>query len=116
MMYAMVYLAVYIHIRWTVSQSSYLFLLRALVQTLAINLAFFVGYTRISDYWHHWSDVLIGLIQGTAAALLTIRYLSDLCVKETQVLELLAKRGTNFESELKDGTDFQIRLLKQNSV
>ena len=114
--YAMVYLSVYLQVRWPVAHSSHLFLLRALIQTLAINLGFFVGYTRISDYWHHWSDVLIGLIQGMIAALLTIKFLTDFYVKDDHVLEFSAKRGTDFESEMKDGTDFHIRLLKGNSV
>lgn len=27
--------------------------------------ATFVAYTRISDYKHHWSDVLVGFIMGS---------------------------------------------------
>ena len=39
-----------------------------------IYLAIYTGFTRISDYKHHWSDVLIGLLQGTIAAIVTSHY------------------------------------------
>jgi membrane-associated phospholipid phosphatase len=28
-----------------------------------------VGLTRVADYWHHWSDVAVGLVIGHAAAI-----------------------------------------------
>jgi diacylglycerol diphosphate phosphatase/phosphatidate phosphatase len=31
-------------------------------------LAIFVGLTRIHDYWHHWEDVTVGALLGTAFA------------------------------------------------
>ena len=31
-------------------------------------LALFVGLTRIHDYWHHWEDVVVGALLGTAFA------------------------------------------------
>lgn len=37
------------------------------------NVAFYVGYSRVSDYRHHWSDVLVGLIVGILLAQLTYR-------------------------------------------
>ena len=39
-----------------------------------IYLAIYTGFTRISDYKHHWSDVMIGLIQGTVVAIITAHY------------------------------------------
>jgi len=53
-------------------------LLKQLTQTLLACLIIFTGLSRISDYKHHWSDVLVGLVQGTTVAVLVARYVSDL--------------------------------------
>jgi phosphatidate phosphatase len=47
-------------------------LLKHTLQFLAIAAAVFVAMTRISDYKHHWSDVLSGLIIGTIVACVTV--------------------------------------------
>lgn len=33
----------------------------------------YTGLSRVSDYKHHWSDVLTGLLQGALMALLVVR-------------------------------------------
>ncbi|CAG2170334.1 unnamed protein product, partial [Oppiella nova] len=120
MAFSMVYLTIYLQKRMPITQTSDS-LIRAMIQGLAVNLAFFVGYTRISDYWHHWSDVMIGLIQGTVAAILTVLYLSDLCVGNP-FNELYAKKDSNVASiESNDntrgnGNDFQIRLVQSIKI
>ncbi|RXM96521.1 Lipid phosphate phosphohydrolase 3 [Acipenser ruthenus] len=43
-------------------------LLRPLVQFLLLMLALYTGLTRISDYRHHPSDVLVGYLQGALVA------------------------------------------------
>lgn len=53
-------------------------LLRGLTQTLLVSLVVYTGFTRISDYKHHWSDVLTGLAQGTLVAIVGAIYVSDL--------------------------------------
>ena len=53
-------------------------LLKSLVQCLLICLVVYTGLSRISDYKHHWSDVLTGFIQGTLVAILVACFVSDL--------------------------------------
>ncbi|BFZ04112.1 hypothetical protein BsWGS_07151 [Bradybaena similaris] len=45
-------------------------LLRPLLQLIAFSFAFFTCLSRISDYKHHWSDVLAGGILGVAVGCL----------------------------------------------
>lgn len=47
-------------------------LLRPTIQFFLITFAIYVGYTRVSDYKHHWSDVLAGLLQGALIAILIV--------------------------------------------
>lgn len=45
-------------------------LLKPAIQVLIASTAFYTGLTRVSDYKHHWQDVLAGLIQGSSVAAL----------------------------------------------
>ncbi|XP_023500004.2 phospholipid phosphatase 2 isoform X2 [Equus przewalskii] len=74
-MYCMMFLALYVQARlcWKWAR-----LLRPTVQFFLVAFALYVGYTRVSDHKHHWSDVLVGLLQGALVAGLTVRYVSDL--------------------------------------
>lgn len=73
-MYCMVFLALYVQARlcWKWAR-----LLRPTVQFFLVAFALYVGYTRVADHKHHWSDVLVGLLQGALVAVLTVRYISD---------------------------------------
>ncbi|XP_055968846.1 phospholipid phosphatase 2 isoform X2 [Sorex fumeus] len=73
-MYCMMFLALYVQARlcWKWAR-----LLRPTVQFFLVAFALYVGYTRVSDHKHHWSDVLVGLLQGALVACLTVRYVSD---------------------------------------
>ncbi|KAG8454792.1 hypothetical protein GDO86_001129 [Hymenochirus boettgeri] len=73
-MYCMVFLSLYVHARLC---GKWARLLRPTIQFFLLSFALYVGYTRVSDYKHHWSDVLVGLLQGALVATLTVRYVSD---------------------------------------
>lgn len=44
--------------------------IRVFMQAGLLILAMYIGYTRVSDYWHHWQDVVVGLLVGTTTAIL----------------------------------------------
>ena len=47
-------------------------LVRPTIQFFLVAFSLYVGYTRVSDYKHHWSDVVVGLLQGALIAALTV--------------------------------------------
>lgn len=52
--------------------------LRPFLQFAIFSLAFYIAWTRISDYRHHPTDVLAGAALGTAFALLNMSFLINL--------------------------------------
>lgn len=47
-------------------------LLRPTLQFFLIAATVYTGFSRVSDYKHHWSDVLCGLLQGALMAILVV--------------------------------------------
>lgn len=47
-------------------------LLRPTFQFFLIAASLYVGLSRVSDYKHHWSDVLTGFVQGAVVAVFTV--------------------------------------------
>jgi len=45
---------------------------RSLAQFGVISMAVFCALSRVSDYKHHWSDVLAGTILGITTATITV--------------------------------------------
>ncbi|CAB3384535.1 Hypothetical predicted protein [Cloeon dipterum] len=74
--YTMVFLVIYVQVRWT--RHRIFTLLRPFVQFLALSLAWFTALTRVSNYKHHWSDVLVGSLQGSIVAILIARWVCGL--------------------------------------
>ena len=62
----MVFLVLYIEFRMTFCKNLKLF--KPFVQFVLVLLALLCGLSRVSDYKHHWSDVLAGFILGTSIA------------------------------------------------
>ncbi|CAH1958709.1 unnamed protein product [Acanthoscelides obtectus] len=67
-MYTMLYFAIYLQKRMTWNGST---LLKHTLQFLGVLSAVFTAMTRVSDYKHHWSDVLCGLLLGALVACVT---------------------------------------------
>ncbi|XP_016959356.1 putative phosphatidate phosphatase [Drosophila biarmipes] len=76
-MYAMLYLAIYLQAALSTRVSK---LLKHLLQFLFVMFGWYVSLTRITDYYHHWSDVLAGTALGVVFAWLTTAYVADLFV------------------------------------
>ncbi|XP_034104035.1 putative phosphatidate phosphatase [Drosophila albomicans] len=74
-MYAMLYLAIYLQAALSTRISK---LLKHLLQFLFVMFGWYVSLSRITDYWHHWSDVLAGVFLGVLFAWLTSVYVADL--------------------------------------
>ncbi|XP_055000915.1 phospholipid phosphatase 1-like [Sorex araneus] len=73
-MYCMLFLALYLQARL---KGDWARLLRPTVQYALFAFAIYVGLSRISDYKHHWSDVLTGLIQGALLSILVVAFVSS---------------------------------------
>lgn len=70
-------------------------LVRNLYQAGLIFLVIYTGLSRISDYKHHWSDVLTGLIQGTLTATFVAIFVSDLIRLHTSYKQSDQSPGDN---------------------
>ncbi|XP_023679153.2 phospholipid phosphatase 1 isoform X1 [Paramormyrops kingsleyae] len=80
-MYCMLFLALYVQARL---QTEWARLLRPTIQFFLIAAAVYVGLSRVSDYKHHWSDVLVGLLQGALMAILVVVFVSDFFKKSVE--------------------------------
>ncbi|XP_008404162.1 phospholipid phosphatase 3-like [Poecilia reticulata] len=87
-MYSLLYLAFYLQARLTWRGAR---LLRPLLQFLLVVLAVYTGLTRISDYWHHPSDVLTGYVQGALTAYWVAFYISPMFKDRTSDLSTAEK-------------------------
>lgn len=77
--FTMVYMALYLQSRMNWKGSK---LLKHFLQFLLIMIAWYTALSRVSDYKHHWSDVLSGMSIGTLFAVVTANYISDLFKKK----------------------------------
>ncbi|XP_010874406.2 phospholipid phosphatase 1-like [Esox lucius] len=84
-MYCMLFLSLYIQARL---QTEWARLLRPTIQFFLIAASVYVGLSRVSDYKHHWSDVLTGLLQGAIVATLTVFCVSDFFKKSVEPEEM----------------------------
>lgn len=64
----------YLQLRMTGTGSK---LLKHILQLVCILMAWFTALSRISNYKHHWSDVLAGSTLGTAVSLVVVSVYSS---------------------------------------
>lgn len=77
--YAMVYLAIYLQAALSTRASK---LLKHLLQFIFILFAWYVALTRISDYWHHWADVVAGTLLGSLIAFVVAVYVARIFARK----------------------------------
>jgi len=70
--YAMVFGAGFLQLRMPKVPISYL--MKPFLQFGLLLIAWYVSLTRVSDYKHHWSDVLAGGLIGSTVAFLSLHY------------------------------------------
>ncbi|XP_036365566.1 phospholipid phosphatase 1-like [Octopus sinensis] len=79
--FSMLFLAIYVHVTLPSKLGS---MPKALLELIAISLGIYTCFTRISDYKHHWSDVLAGGSLGIIVCLIVIYKLSDFFTPENR--------------------------------
>ena len=81
--FATVFAALYIEYLW---QPRHFLLLKPFFQFGVISLGFACAFTRVSDYFHHWSDVFVGLIIGIVFAFYTVSLTIDMLFSDYSLL------------------------------
>ena len=60
------------------NQNSFICRIVKVFQIVCIGFAIWVSYTRITDFWHHPTDVLTGAIVGIVCQYMNVRHLMQL--------------------------------------
>ena len=75
-----------IYLQKTITNPKYR-IVRSFVQMLLLYLAIYTGFTRISDYKHHWSDVLAGLANGVVVAIVVHLFVTRKMVDDARKVD-----------------------------
>ncbi|KAK3596670.1 hypothetical protein CHS0354_038902 [Potamilus streckersoni] len=90
--YAAVYTVIYLQVQLKVRMLN---LLKPAIQVLILYAAYYTCLSRISDYKHHWSDVLCGIVIGITVAIIVAVQVSSLLPCNSQCTSLGADNETN---------------------
>uniref|UniRef100_A0A0M3IR46 AcidPPc domain-containing protein n=1 Tax=Ascaris lumbricoides TaxID=6252 RepID=A0A0M3IR46_ASCLU len=66
---AATFLVIYLHSR--IPRKHSVVVLRSIIQITIVCVGFYIGFTRIIDNKHHWTDVVVGYIVGVVVGYLT---------------------------------------------
>ncbi|AWP15432.1 putative lipid phosphate phosphohydrolase 1 [Scophthalmus maximus] len=103
-MYCMLFLALYLQARLQVEWAR---LLRPTIQFFLIAASVYTGLSRVSDYKHHWSDVLTGLLQGALMAILVVFCVSDFFKPRVDSHKELDMMHTTLQENPTNGNHFE---------
>ncbi|XP_023229486.1 phospholipid phosphatase 3-like [Centruroides sculpturatus] len=83
-------------------------LLRPFLQAVVLFSAYYTALSRVSDYKHHWSDVLTGSIQGIIVAIIVVLFVSDLFpnCKNNYYISNASSDSSNLNRSNKKNTEF----------
>ncbi|OAD58445.1 Putative phosphatidate phosphatase [Eufriesea mexicana] len=83
-------------------------LLKHLLQLACLIMAWFTALSRVSDYKHHWSDVLAGATLGTIIALVVANCMANMFKDRTHYPMEEKHRTADYETgggtQVNDGT------------
>ncbi|XP_024937690.1 putative phosphatidate phosphatase [Cephus cinctus] len=111
--YTMVYLAMYLQLRFTWRGSR---LLKHFLQLICLSMAWFTAMSRVSNYKHHWSDVLAGSSLGIIIALIVAFCIADLFKKKRgPSVDVDKSKACEYEGQTEmdaEGTQTESRPLR----
>ncbi|XP_056875558.1 phospholipid phosphatase 1 isoform X1 [Takifugu flavidus] len=106
-MYCMLFLALYLQARL---KAPWARLFRPTIQFFLIAASVYTGLSRVSDYKHHWSDVLMGLLQGALMALLVVFFVSDFFKPRVDLCKKVDIPHTSLQETPTNGNHFESQL------
>lgn len=83
---------------------SVLGLVKPSLQSILAVAALYTGLSRVSDYKHHWQDVLTGLTQGTVVAIIILKYVYP-SLKQSYAKYNKNTPRRNFDREMDSGEE-----------
>ncbi|XP_064605932.1 phospholipid phosphatase 1-like [Liolophura sinensis] len=110
--YTMVYFSMYIQIAMPRLPSR---LIRPLLQLALILMAYYTCLSRISDYKHHWSDVLGGGILGLITSFVVVFFMSEMFKRPKAIAEGLPLKVSSGDGDRNVATPTQSSVIDMDA-